>query len=359
MKMPNLLRVLSVAIGLLIASPSIAATLYITEYANGLSQVGSTQPQIPPAPAITTQQVAVGGASVQSSAFSSSPKTNAISVICDVGCSVAIGTNPTAATSGTSSTLLQQGVTYTFGVVPGNKIAVIANTAGDTPGGGGATTDVNVAEWGGTATTLGQKAMAASVPVAIASNQSAVTVTGSGGTFPATITTCGVAATDLCKAEDAVAGSGDTGIAVYGVQQTTPADTAADGDYTGPQYKDGALWTQPAPSARAAAGITSVSTSAVASNLVVKNSPGNLYGFSVTTGATAGYVFVSNTTTAPTAGGAAITPVKCYTIAANSTVGVTYSPPLVLSTGVTLVFSTTGCFTNTASATAFISGDAK
>lgn len=43
-------------------------------------------------------------------------------------------------------------------------------------GSGGPTTEVDVAEWGGTATTLGQKAMAASVPVAIASNQGAVPV---------------------------------------------------------------------------------------------------------------------------------------------------------------------------------------
>lgn len=41
---------------------------------------------------------------------------------------------------------------------------------------GGADTDVNIAQWGGTATTLGQKAMAASVPVVLASDQSIVQV---------------------------------------------------------------------------------------------------------------------------------------------------------------------------------------
>ena len=45
-------------------------------------------------------------------------------------------------------------------------------------GGGGGSTDVNIASVGGTATTLGQKAMAASWPVVIASNQSAVTISG-------------------------------------------------------------------------------------------------------------------------------------------------------------------------------------
>ena len=38
-------------------------------------------------------------------------------------------------------------------------------------GGGGATSNVNVIQWGSTNTTLGQKAMAASVPVALASDQ--------------------------------------------------------------------------------------------------------------------------------------------------------------------------------------------
>lgn len=41
-------------------------------------------------------------------------------------------------------------------------------------GGGGGSADVNVAEWGGVATTLGQKVMASSVPVVLASNQSSV-----------------------------------------------------------------------------------------------------------------------------------------------------------------------------------------
>lgn len=43
---------------------------------------------------------------------------------------------------------------------------------------------VNVNQWGGTGTTLGQKAMTASVPVVIASDQSAVTITGTVTTTP-------------------------------------------------------------------------------------------------------------------------------------------------------------------------------
>lgn len=169
---------------LLWAQPALSATLYITEYANGLSQVGTTQPQIIPQPALVNQTVSVGGASVQSSAFGTS--TRAISVICDVGCSVLVGTDPTATTS---TTLLQQGVTYNFGVAPSQKIAVIANTAGNT-------------------------------------------ATGSGGSVTVTSVVPGTGATNLGKAEDAAHTTGDTGVASWGVVTDGVTALAASGDYS-------------------------------------------------------------------------------------------------------------------------------
>ena len=113
-----------------------------------------------------------------------------------------------------------------------------------------------------------------------------------------------------------------------------------------------------APDAGPTTGIAPIATSAAASALVVKSSPGNLYGFSVTSGASAGFVLVFNATAAPADG--AVTPAACYAIAANSSLSVSWQPgpPLWLDTGITLVFSTTGCFTKTASATAFISAQA-
>lgn len=112
-----------------------------------------------------------------------------------------------------------------------------------------------------------------------------------------------------------------------------------------------------APNSAAGSALTAVPSTAVETGHVIKASAGNLYGFEVTSGASAGFIMVFNSTTVPADG--AVTPVKCYVIAANATVAVQFSPtPLRLSTGVTLVFSTTGCFTKTASATAFISGDA-
>lgn len=129
-----------------------AATLYITEYANAISQIGTTSPQILPAPPLRTQTVAISGGSTSSIAFGTG--TKAVTLTCDIGCSIVIGTGTVAAT--TTSTLQQQQQTVTYGVVPGNVVAVIANTAGDLPGGGAGTTEnVNLAQVAGTTTAVG------------------------------------------------------------------------------------------------------------------------------------------------------------------------------------------------------------
>ena len=97
-------------------------------------------------------------------------------------------------------------------------------------------------------------------------------------------------------------------------------------------------------------------SAAAESSHVFKASAGTLFGLSVTSGASAGYVLIFNATTAPADG--AVTPVACYAIAANTTLGIAFTPfPLALSTGITAVFSTTGCFTKTASATSFFLGE--
>ncbi len=67
---------------------------------------------------------------------------------------------------------------YTSG---GASVIIRADVAspGSGGGGGGAGTDVNLAEVGGASIALGQAAMAASLPVVIASNQTAIPITGS------------------------------------------------------------------------------------------------------------------------------------------------------------------------------------
>lgn len=123
-----------------LAAPSMAATLYISEFPNALSQVGSTSPQVYPQPALTDQTVAISGSSTQSNAFGAS--TRAVIVECDADCSVVFGSNPTATTT---NYLMGDGIPYQFAVTPGQKIAVIANTSG------GNGSDVNIVAVGGTA----------------------------------------------------------------------------------------------------------------------------------------------------------------------------------------------------------------
>ncbi len=119
----------------------------------------------------------------------------------------------------------------------------------------------------------------------------------------------------------------------------------------------GNLLTTQTPSPSAITGLTPVVSSAAESGHVFKASAGNLYAYQVTTGAAPGYVMLFNATSAPVDG--AVTPVKCVAVPAGTTVGVSNNPPEAFSTGITAVFSTTGCFTKTASATAMFSGDVK
>ncbi len=183
-------------VALLGPSGALAATLYISEFQNAVGVVGTTQAQMLPQSAITDQTVAIGGSSVQSAAFNA--KTHAVALTCDLGCSIVIGTDPTATTS---NFLLYSGHQQNFVVAPGQKIAVIDNPAGNpVDGGGGAVTIADCADTaegcvadaaataGGTGTVsaklrrlstqipaaVGQTTMSASMPVAIASNQTAV-----------------------------------------------------------------------------------------------------------------------------------------------------------------------------------------
>lgn len=94
---------------------------------------------------------------------------------------------------------------------------------------------------------------------------------------------------------------------------------------------------------------------AVASSKVFKASPGTLGSLNVVSGAIAGYVMLFDATSAPVDG--AVTPARCWPLAAYTGLELNFSPPLNLVVGVTVVFSSTGPYTKTASATAFIAGE--
>jgi len=121
----------------------------------------------------------------------------------------------------------------------------------------------------------------------------------------------------------------------------------------------GAVATKPGSSASSADALAAVISSAAESGHVLKASAGNLYDAYVTAGATAGFLMVFNATSAPADG--AVTPQDCLQVPANTTQSLftAGTPPESFSTGITAVFSTTGCFTKTASATAFFHGRVK
>lgn len=107
-----------------------------------------------------------------------------------------------------------------------------------------------------------------------------------------------------------------------------------------------------APTSSQGQGIAPVSSTAAEASHVIKGAAGNLYRIAVTTGGSAGYLLVFDAVSAPADG--AVAPKVCRAIAANTSVDIAYDYPERYATGITAVFSSTGCFSKTASATAHI-----
>lgn len=103
-------------------------------------------------------------------------------------------------------------------------------------------------------------------------------------------------------------------------------------------------------------GVIPQVTPVPASSLVLTGGARTLLAAAVTPTA-AGFLLVFDAAAAPADG--AVVPAACYAAAANVTTGVTFAPPLYARTAWTLVFSSTGCFTKTASAVAYISAEAE
>jgi hypothetical protein len=97
------------------------STLYITEFANIARDQGQGV-QVTALPPVAEQTIAIGAASAQSSGFNAA--TSFIRTHADAVCSIAVGTNPTAAA--TNARLAANQTEY-FQVRPGDKIAVIQN----------------------------------------------------------------------------------------------------------------------------------------------------------------------------------------------------------------------------------------
>jgi len=111
----------------------------------------------------------------------------------------------------------------------------------------------------------------------------------------------------------------------------------------------------PVTGATGGSAVAPVVSSAAESNHVLKASAGSLLSLTTTLGATAGWVMVFDATSAPADG--AVTPKYCWEMpTANTSLILAWPTSASFATGITVVFSSTGCFTKTGSATAFFSG---
>ena len=166
----------------------------------------------------------------------------------------------------------------------------------------------------------------------------------------------GVAATNLGKAEDAVAASGDTGIAVWGVRRDTPAsNVSAAGDYAEIGVSGtGAVWTTDVPTAAQVGYTISRVVSAATTNATsVKASAGQVYGWVLCNNvASAKFVKLYNKASAPTVG--TDVPVMTITVPANQTVIIELGNGIKFGTGIALAI--TGAYAD-ADTTATAAGD--
>lgn len=104
--------------------------------------------------------------------------------------------------------------------------------------------------------------------------------------------------------------------------------------------------------------VAPVTSTTTESSHVLKSSAGSLDNLTITVGATSGWLMLFDATSAPADG--AVTPAYYIPVASSGTNGYAAlswsNNPLKFTTGIVAVFSSTGPFTKTASATAQFSG---
>lgn len=109
--------------------------------------------------------------------------------------------------------------------------------------------------------------------------------------------------------------------------------------------------------------VVPASTATASSSLTLATTTAAFYGFELFAGPTGGLAMVFASATAPADG--AVTPVKCYPVAADASVSIAYQPAqIVMINGTTIVFgandgTVNACFNLTKQAAAFISGEAQ
>lgn len=140
--------------------------------------------------------------------------------------------------------------------------------------------------------------------------------------------------------------SGGNLLGKVGIDQTTPGMT------NGVQTLSGSV--------TSLSSATHIQTAALAANQIITASAHSLTSFEVSADSTlsgaAWWIMIYDATSAPSDG--AVTPAKCYALPSGATsFNGAFNQPPAFTAGIVIGVSTTGCFTKTASAHAFISGD--
>ena len=100
------------------------ATVYVSEFKNAASPIGTYAPDVLPQPALANQALGFTGAGTLSSAFSAA--TYAVLVVGDTDCFYRFGTTSATGATGAQGTYLPAKVPMIFAVAPGDKLAVTA-----------------------------------------------------------------------------------------------------------------------------------------------------------------------------------------------------------------------------------------
>jgi len=166
-------------------------------------------------------------------------------------------------------------------------------------------------------------------------------MTISSGTVTANLGTGGTGATSLGKAEDAVAASGDTGVAVFAVRRDAPAtNVSGAGDYAELAVSgQGAAWASLTPSVGGGWSVSRLISAATTNATNVKGSAGTLGGWYLfNTNAAVRYLKIYNKATAPTVG--SDTPFMTIPIPAGGGANIEFPNGIALGTGIGFAITT-------------------
>jgi hypothetical protein len=200
--------------------------------------------------------------------------------------------------------------------------------------------------------TAGQKTATNSVPVVVASDQSAVPVSGTfwPSTQPVSGSVTANAGINLNTSALALETGGNLATIAGTVSGAKVQITVATALPVGSNTIGGTL---AAPTSSSSFAITPGASSALESGHVLKASAGNLYSLYVYSSDVDGYLMTFNASSIPPDG--PVTPVEFLPVFAGSsaTIDFTGSIPDYYSAGIVAVFSTTGPFAKAGSSTAF------